>query len=145
MEGRQFVIFTDHKPLTFALRSTTDNHSPREARQLDIISQFTSDIRYIDGPANFIADALSRSSLHSLSSPFIDLSARALSQDDSTLSELRNNPSLKFRNLPLLTDLRTIACDISTGCPRPYVPLNFRRQIFDHFYSLSHPSICATV
>ena len=105
LEGRQFVIFTNHKPLTFALRSKTDNHSLHETRQLDFISQFTSDIRYIDGPVNFVADALSRSSLHSLSPSFTHLSALALAQDDSTLSELRNNHSLQFRYLPLLTDL----------------------------------------
>ena len=133
LEGRQFVIFMDHKPLTFASEVKPDNHSPREAQQLDFISQFTSDIRYIDGPTNFVADALSRSLLHSLSSPFIDLSALALAQNDSKLSELHNNPSSQFRDLPLLTDSRTIACDISTGCPRPYVPLDFRRQILTTF------------
>ena len=145
LEGKQFVIFTDHKPLTFAFWSKTDSHSPRKARQLDFVSQFTSDIRYINGPANFVADALSISSLHYLSSPFIDSSTLALAQDDSTLSELRSNPSLQFHDLPLLTDSSTIACDISTGCPGLYIPLNFRRKIFDHFHSISHTSIRATV
>ena len=30
LEDRQFVIYTDHRPLTFALRSKPDKYSPRE-------------------------------------------------------------------------------------------------------------------
>ena len=41
LEGRQFHILTDHKPLTYALHTRLDRHSPRQARQLDFISQFT--------------------------------------------------------------------------------------------------------
>ncbi len=43
LEGRPFQVLTDHKPLTFALNSRSDHHSPRQARQLDYISQFTSE------------------------------------------------------------------------------------------------------
>nr|CDS31195.1 gag pol polyprotein [Hymenolepis microstoma] len=38
LEGRQFTIFTDHKPLIHAFRATADHHSPRETRHLDFIS-----------------------------------------------------------------------------------------------------------
>ena len=38
LEGRQFVIYTDHRPLTFALRSKPDKYSPRETRHLDFVS-----------------------------------------------------------------------------------------------------------
>nr|VZI06756.1 unnamed protein product [Spirometra erinaceieuropaei] len=74
LEGRDFTVFTDHKPLTFALRSHTDKLNPREIRQLYFISQFTSDIRHIDGSRNEVADALSRPSIaHLQLSPGIDL------------------------------------------------------------------------
>ena len=60
LEGRQFVIYTDYPPLTFALRSEPDKYSPRETRHLDFASQFTNDIRHISGEQNAAADALSR-------------------------------------------------------------------------------------
>ena len=37
-----------------------------------------------------------------------------------------------------------ILCDISTGRPRPLVPKNFRKQIFNTIHSLAHPSIRTT-
>ena len=46
LEGRQFCFYTDHKPLTFSFRKKTLKSSPRQNRQLDFISQFTTDIRY---------------------------------------------------------------------------------------------------
>ena len=46
VEGRQFYILTDHKPLTFALSNKPERYSPRQSRHLDFISQFTCDIRH---------------------------------------------------------------------------------------------------
>lgn len=55
LEGREFIIFTDHKPPTFAFKQNPDTATPRQSRQLDYLSQFSSGIRHIIG-----ADALSR-------------------------------------------------------------------------------------
>jgi hypothetical protein len=60
VEGREFFILTNHKPLTFALSTHSDKFSPRQVRHLDFISQFTGDIRHVSGGANAVADALSR-------------------------------------------------------------------------------------
>ena len=59
IEGRDFHIVTDHKPLTFALKSN-HNHSPRQFRHLDFISQFNNEIRHAKGTENCVAVALSR-------------------------------------------------------------------------------------
>jgi hypothetical protein len=59
VEGRNFVTFTDHKPLTYAFDQKLDKCSPRQFRYLDYIGQFTTDIRYIKGQDNNVADALS--------------------------------------------------------------------------------------
>ncbi|KAH8266535.1 hypothetical protein KR026_004912, partial [Drosophila bipectinata] len=60
LEGRNFVIFTDHKPLMYAFSQNSEKASPRRARQLDFISQFSTDIRHISGEENNVADLLSR-------------------------------------------------------------------------------------
>ena len=60
IEGRQFHIATDHKPITFALSSRSEQHSRRKVHHLDYIAQFTNDIRHIKGTANMAADTLSR-------------------------------------------------------------------------------------
>ena len=58
LEGREFYILTDHKPLTHSLNSKPDCHSPRQVHQLNFISQFTTDIRHIAGKGNPVADTL---------------------------------------------------------------------------------------
>nr|CDS28375.1 gag pol polyprotein [Hymenolepis microstoma] len=87
LEGRQFTIFTDHKPLIYAFRAAADHHSPRETRHLDFITQFTGDVRHIDGASNVVADAMSRMELNQIVVPSIDLQALASEQrpdSDST-------------------------------------------------------------
>jgi hypothetical protein len=59
LEARHFVIFTDHKPLTFAFSQKRDKCSPQQFNHLDFISQFTTDIRHISGQ-DVVADTLSR-------------------------------------------------------------------------------------
>ena len=60
LEGRSFVVYTDHKPLVSALRRSTDPWTARQCRQLAYVAEYTSDIRHIAGPNNVVADALSR-------------------------------------------------------------------------------------
>jgi hypothetical protein len=58
--GRRFAIFTDHKPLTYALARVSDPWTARQSRQLSYVAEYTSDIRHIAGAANVVADTLSR-------------------------------------------------------------------------------------
>src|SRR5450830_1451924 len=60
LEGRNFRLNTDHKPLVTALTRVTAPLSGRQQRQLSVISEFTTDIHYYPGPSNVVADALSR-------------------------------------------------------------------------------------
>jgi hypothetical protein len=59
LEGRQFRIFTDHRPLVGALARVSEPWSARQQRQLSYISKFSTDIEHVAGAANSVADALS--------------------------------------------------------------------------------------
>nr|VZI05896.1 unnamed protein product [Spirometra erinaceieuropaei] len=155
LEGRDFTIFTDHKPLTFAIRSHSDKYSPREISHLDYISQFTTDIRHIDGPKNEVADMLSRPSLSSLQlSHGIDLCAMAAEQqrvgcpgDESQRVGCPGDESvsgLQLKDVPLTTGSGTILCDVSTPFHRPFVPASMPRAVFQTLHGLSHPGIRAS-
>ena len=147
LEGREFCVFTDHKPLTFALKSSPDRHSPREIRHLDYVSQFTSDIRHVPGRDNSVADALSRVPLAAVHAPpAVDLRGIAADQQhDEELAALRNDTSsLAFEKVLLHEGDAYIWCDVSTGVPRPFVPAQHRRAVFDSIHGLSHPGIRAT-
>jgi cleavage and polyadenylation specificity factor subunit 1 len=60
VEGQTFTIFTDHKPLVNAIKMKSETQSPRQARQLSSISEYSTDIQHVAGKANVVADALSR-------------------------------------------------------------------------------------
>ncbi|BHF67008.1 hypothetical protein SprV_0301003100 [Sparganum proliferum] len=144
LEGRDFSVHTDHKPLTYALKAKPDRYSPREVRHLDYISQFTADIRYVRGSDNVVADALSRPDINIITSDF-DLAKLAdLQTADESIADLRTSTTLQLRDAPLPASPGTILCDWSTGTPRPVVPLSYRKTVFEHFHSLSHPGIRAS-
>lgn len=81
IDGQNCIIYTDHKPITFAFRQKPDKASPRQLRHLDYIGQFTTDLRHVPGADNVIADALSR--IETITSK-IDLELIATSQQKSS-------------------------------------------------------------
>ena len=60
LEGRTFTLYTDHQSLIPALSKKAEPHTARQTYQLSNIAEFTTDIRYLRGKANVVADALSR-------------------------------------------------------------------------------------
>ncbi|KAF6208149.1 hypothetical protein GE061_016600 [Apolygus lucorum] len=91
VEGRTFHIITDHKPLTTSLHQDRKTASPRRIRQMEFISQFTTDIRYTPGTSNVVADTLSRPSLelHELTT-FPSGKEISVGQQSDESSEFRN-------------------------------------------------------
>ena len=59
LEGREFAIFTDHKPLTHALFRSSPPWSARQQRHLLYLAEFTSSIVHIPGKENVVAHSLS--------------------------------------------------------------------------------------
>ena len=60
LEGRAFTLYTDHASLVPSMTKKTDPQTIRQTYQLACISEYTTDIRYLKGKANVVADALSR-------------------------------------------------------------------------------------
>ena len=149
VEGHDFQVFTDHKPLTYSLSSNSDRYTPRQIRQLDYISQFTTSIHHVHGHDNPVADALSRVGVNAVvtSQPtIVDFRemAEAQQQDPEMKQFAEPDSSLSLKPMPVPTSDVNLMCDISTGTPRPYVPPQFRRRIFDSLRTLSHPGVRAT-
>ena len=123
VEGCEFSVYTDHKPLTRVLTSRSTQHSLRQIRHLDFVSQFTSDIRHIKAAENSAADALSRIELNTLTQQQgVDFIAMARAQArDPDLAQFQQSPSsLQHQAVPIPASTTSITCDLSTGTPRPF-------------------------
>jgi cleavage and polyadenylation specificity factor subunit 1 len=145
VEAREFTVYTDHKPLTFAFSLRSSQHSsPRQFRHLNYIGQLTTDIRHVSGADNVVADALSR--VDELEVP-IDCQALAAAQkQDQELRELRQGTnSLQLKLVQIPGTNTPITCDVSTTAARPFVTHQFRKAAFDVVHRLSHPGVKATV
>ena len=148
LEGRPFYVLTDHKSLTFVFNHNSDKYTPRETRQLAYITEFTTDIRHIQGKDNTAADALSRLQVNaansSTSSLDYDKLADAQAEDPEIQEILQSKNSIHFTKVNLPMTAKPVLCDVSTGNPRPWVPKEFRRSAFLSLHELSHPGIKAT-
>lgn len=143
--GREFCIFTDHKPLVTAFQQRPERASPTQQRQLSFISEYTTDIRHISGAKNHVADMLSR--LEAIDSQPIDFESVAVKQQtDPELQHLLSDPNTSLCLKIFKTHLAStpIFCDISTQKIRPFIPKEFRQEIISKFHSTSHPGIRST-
>lgn len=142
-EGRTLTIYTDHKPLVYAFSKIgTDNEIPRRIRQLMFISEFTTDIRHVEGTENIVADALSR--VETISCPtVVDYAALAKAQShDNFITVYNDRLQMKWISLPYCEE--KVYCDVSTDHARPYLPEAFRQTAFKSVHDLSHPGIRAS-
>ncbi|GFS68040.1 gag-pol polyprotein, partial [Nephila pilipes] len=145
LEAMDFKLFTDHKPLTHAFKQRLDKCSPRQTRQLDFISQFTTNICYLPGHENIKADSLSRIASIEMPNP-INYDEIAKSQEsDLELRNLISNPQgLQLKKIVMPNSNIPLFCDLSTGTARPYIPKEYRQRIFSQLHNMSHPGIRAT-
>ena len=145
LEGRDFPIFTDHRPLTFAMGKSAEPWSHRQARHLEYISQYSTDIRHVAGAENAVADALSRAAIEEVRMG-VDFARMAeLQRRDPETSQYRTAVTNLVWEEVALAEGTKLLCDTSTGTPRPLVPATMRREVFDLVHGLSHPGTRATV
>lgn len=142
LEGRLVRIYTDHKPLIHALHQRSDKASPRQARQLSFIAEFTSDIQHISGLNNVVADTLSR--IDSVDAPTVTQLATAQLNDDELKHLLNKILQPPLRQVPINND-RTLYCSHFRGVDRPYVPEQMRSAICDQIHNFAHPGRSATI
>ncbi|GFU09911.1 retrovirus-related Pol polyprotein from transposon 17.6 [Trichonephila clavipes] len=146
LEARDFTVFTDHKPLTYAFRQKSDKCSPRQIRQLDFISQFTTNIVHIPGSDNIAADVLSRVSAITFPSQIdYDCIAETQQTDQELHTLIASGTSLELKKVTFPNSSTEIMCDLSTGTARPYIPKQHRQDVFSAMHNLSHPGIRRSV
>ncbi|GFX63479.1 hypothetical protein TNCV_104871 [Trichonephila clavipes] len=146
LEARDFTVFTDHKPLTYAFRQKSDKCSPRQIRQLDFISQFTTNIVHIPGSDNIAADVLSRVSAITFPSQIdYDCIAETQQTDQELHIPIASGTSLELKKVTFPNSSTEIMCDLSTGTARPYIPKQHRQDVFSAMHNLSHPGIRRSV
>ena len=138
------------------MSTKSERSSPRQARHLDFIAQFTTDIRFTNGTNNLVADALSRVELNHVesSSSNIDLEAMASAQHNCEfLTHDTPHLSLSLQHFSLPHSPNNIICDVSTGQPRPVVPphlddqfftlyILYPTRVFEHPKSWWHLALC---
>lgn len=155
LEGREFTIYTDHKPLLTVLSSSSDR-SPKQLTMLDYIAQFNCTFVHIKGANNTAADALSRSSLDAITRRQAQSSASTTTNNDNIwslaelITEQKNDPELSLLKgsttlKPVeVTPHQKIICETSHNVNRPFVPTSLRRKFFESYHRLSHSGYRAT-
>ena len=140
LEGRRITLCTNHKPLVSAFKSKNPAKTDRQQRYLSTIAEYISDIIYIKGQDNIVADCLSRA-VNAVHVDAADLPSIAKMQiDDNEIKDYIEN----LKEFTLYKDVKLL-CDISTYHPRPFIPQQIRKEIFAHLHNLSHPGVKASL
>jgi cleavage and polyadenylation specificity factor subunit 1 len=174
LEGRQFTLLTDHKPLVASMTRVTPPQSARQQRHLAFVSEFTTDLRHTPGKENVVADALSRppsqlevpsSGLPVLSIPPVSLppepprqtalqvaaaDAQPIDFVDLSVAQL-SCPEVQsmlvspsFSIVSRKYGAAEVLGDVSTGTFRPLLPARFRSAAVLSLHNIHHPGIKAT-
>ncbi len=136
LEGQNFEVTTDHKPLVYAFQKSPRYESPRRIHHLETIRQYTIYIRHIVGSADIAADHRSRVEpveAHNEHSHARNL-AEEQARDPDFAEELRHF-NLHYAHVPGMS--AGLACDQQAGKLQPIVPKALRGG-FSNQYTIWH-------
>lgn len=146
LEGCNFKVVTDHKPLIYAFQKRSDKAAPRQQRQLSFISQFTTCIEHIPGLDNVVADSLSHVDSLRLPAAFDLLELAEQQKADDQLKEISESPDfpLTMKRIEWGQNHNIVYCELTGKTLRPYIPVVLRKRVFDIFHNPAHPSAKVT-
>ena len=142
IQGRNVTFVTDHKPLVFMFTTRKVQRIERRARQIEYISQFSTNIVHVSGLSNVIADMLSRPhEIATIDAPITPEVIAREQREDSEIQEIKKNyPDLDIRTCFLPNSDATLLCDHINGVDRPIIPKEVRKKLFDQIHGISHIS-----
>ena len=196
LEGRPFTLYSDHQSLVPSIHKKSDPQTARQQYQLAGIAEYTTDVRYIQGKANVVADHLSRPAEESsdanaiavpehhpfvtamiefgiIEAPTISIPAPANDTKVSSaatedlhdviysIGNMGINLEEMARDRPMDPEYRQLSAnarsglnmkrvqletcriivDVSNGPAQPFVPLAWRRRVFNVIHGLGHPGV----
>ena len=167
VEGRTFTLYTDHDSLVPSLRKKSEPLTARQTYQLSCIAEYTTNICYLEGKANVVADQLSRpneevqETIATIDAPIPENKTEELREVISSIDSYGVDLQELAREQPLDPDFRQISqeartglnfkkvdiggrniiVDVSNGPARPFVPQAWRKRIFDVIHGLGHPGV----
>lgn len=80
LDGRDFEVYSNHKPISFAFTKFCEKIIPCRAAQLSYINEFTTTIRHVSGKNNVVPDLLSR--IDSIELRHINFEEMAIEQEN---------------------------------------------------------------
>ena len=146
LDGRHFTILCDNQAVVQSLtKKNSENFLARILRQLQYISQFSTDCPFIESDKNVVADALTRANVALISDLPDALDIDAISeaqQSDADIQSLCNRiTSLQIKSLPVRNSSNFILYNVSQDTPRILLPKAFQRKAFSIIHSLNHAGI----
>ena len=165
IEGRELIIFTDHKPILGAYNKP-ERSNKREERQLHFIAQFSPKLEHISGCKNVAADALSRADtdlheltetqpvvpdasdqwqgIHAVTTLLHPLLKKITEAQDSD-AELRDLLTNSSSHPVALVRHNDLYGEQTASAFKPFVPQSLRKEIFQEFHAIAHQGSRATL
>src|SRR5690606_298340 len=116
LEGREFILYTDHKPLIYMFTKRHETATPWQLWHIEFLSELNLHIQHVSGAHNVTADTLSRISCGTISSNNVDYNklARLQATDPELQRLITSNTSLDLKQITFSESTTKVYCDVST-------------------------------